>query len=249
MNGKVAVVTGGSRGIGAAVVHWLAAAGYVVCFSHRDSAAAADAVAAAVADAGGTAHAVRADVAREADIVALFQAADALGPLAALVNNAGFTGPAARRMVDADAALLNQVFAVNVIGPMLAAREAIRRMSTAHGGAGGRIVNVSSTAAKRGSPGEWVDYAAAKAALDTFTRGLALELTGENIRVNAVAPGLTDTDLHARAGAPDRAQRMAPRIPLGRAGTADEMARAIAWLVTDAPDYMTGTVIPVDGGF
>ncbi|MEQ9640090.1 MAG: SDR family oxidoreductase [Alphaproteobacteria bacterium] len=249
MSAPVAIVTGGSRGIGAAVVRRLASAGHTVCFSHRDSAEDAAAVIAAVTEAGGVAHAVRADVASEADIVALFQAADALGPLAALVNNAGFTGPAGRRVADAEADLLARVFAINVIGPMLAAREAVRRMATGRGGTGGRIVNVSSSAARRGSPGEWVDYAAAKAALDTFTRGLALELTGDGIRVNAVAPGLTDTGLHALAGAPDRAQRLAPRIPLGRAGSADEMARAIAWLVTDAPDYMTGAIVPVDGGF
>ena len=213
-------------------------------------AAEADAIVAEIARSGGRAIAVQADMAREADIVALFETIDRdLGPITALVNNAGYTGPNGRRVVDQDAGILDRVLRVNVAGPFLCAREAVRRMSTARGGAGGRIVNVSSTAAGRGSPNDWVDYAASKAAIDTFTKGLALEVADEGIRVNALAPGLVDTEIHARAGAPDRVAALAERIPVKRAGTADEIAQGIAWLICDAPDYLTGAVLPVGGGF
>ena len=246
----IALITGASRGIGAATARLLASRGYAVCVNHRDSAAEADAIVAEIARSGGPAIAVQANMAREADIVALFETVDReLGPITALVNNAGYTGPNGRRVVDQDADILDQVLRVNVAGPFLCAREAVRRMSTARGGAGGRIVNVSSTAAGRGSPNDWVDYAASKAAIDTFTKGLALEVADEGIRVNALAPGLVDTEIHARAGAPDRVAALAERIPVKRAGTADEIAQGIAWLICDAPDYLTGAILPVGGGF
>ncbi len=246
----IALVTGASRGIGAATARWLGARGYAVGVNHRDSAAEAEAVVADIVRSGGRGVAIRADMAREADIVALFAAVDReLGPLTALVNNAGVTGPNGRRVVDQDAAILDRILRINVAAPFLCAREAARRMSTARGGAGGRIVNVSSTAAGRGSPNDWVDYAASKAAVDTFTRGLALEVADEGIRVNALAPGLVDTEIHARAGAPDRVAALAGRIPVGRAGTAEEIAESIGWLIRDAPDYLTGAVLPVGGGF
>lgn len=246
----IALITGASRGIGAATARLLAARGYAVGVNHRDSAAEADAIVAEIEKAGGQAIAVQADMAREADIVALFETVDRqLGPITALVNNAGYTGPNGRRIMDQDAHILDRVLQVNVAGPFLCAREAVRRMSTARGGAGGRIVNVSSTAAGRGSPNDWVDYAASKAAIDTFTKGLALEVADEGIRVNALAPGLVDTEIHARAGAPDRVAALAERIPVKRAGTADEIAQSIAWLICDAPDYLTGAILPVGGGF
>ena len=245
-----ALITGASRGIGAATARLLAARGYAVCVNHRDSAAEAEAVVAEIARSGGRAIAMQADMAREADIVALFERVDRdLGPITALVNNAGYTGPNGRRVSDQDAEILDRVLRVNVAGPFLCAREAVRRMSTARGGSGGRIVNVSSTAAGRGSPNDWVDYAASKAAIDTFTKGLALEVADEGIRVNALAPGLIDTEIHARAGAPDRVATLAQRIPVKRAGTADEIAQSIAWLICDAPDFLTGAVLPVGGGF
>ena len=246
----IALITGASRGIGAATARLLAARDHAVCVNHRDSAAEADAVVAEIARAGGRAIAVQADMAREADIVALFETVDgAFGPVTALINNAGYTGPNGRRVMDQDAEILDRVLRVNVAGPFLCAREAVRRMSTARGGAGGRIVNVSSTAAGRGSPNDWVDYAASKAAIDTFTKGLALEVADEGIRVNALAPGLVDTEIHARAGAPDRVTALAERIPVKRAGTVDEIAQSIAWLICDAPDYLTGAILPVGGGF
>ncbi len=246
----IALITGASRGIGAATARLLAARGHAVCVNHRDSAAEAAAIVAEIEGSGGRAIAAQADMAREADIVALFETVDRdLGSITALVNNAGYTGPNGRRVVDQDADILDRVLRVNVAGPFLCAREAVRRMSTARGGAGGRIVNVSSTAAGRGSPNDWVDYAASKAAIDTFTKGLALEVADEGIRVNALAPGLVDTEIHARAGAPDRVAALAERIPVKRAGTADEIAQSIVWLICDAPDYLTGAILPVGGGF
>ena len=246
---SVVVVTGASRGIGAAIAESLGARGFDVCVNHRASAEAAAAVVERIVSAGGKARAVAGDVGDEADVRALFEAADALGPLAGLVNNAAYFGRAGRRVEDAVAEDLARVFQVNVVGAMLCAREAVRRLSTAHGGPGGRIVNISSTAAERGSPGDWVDYAASKAALNTFTKGLALEVAREGIRVNAVAPGLTETDSHARAGKPDRVRAMVANVPLGRAGEPQEIAAAVAWLIADAPDYLTGAVLPVGGGF
>ena len=246
---SVVIVTGASRGIGAAIALALGARGHAVCVNHRASAEAADAVVESIENAGGEARAVAADVGDERHVRALFEAAGELGPLAGLVNNAAYFGRAGRRVEDAVAEELSRIFQVNVVGAMLCAREAVRRLSTAHGGPGGRIVNISSTAAERGSPGDWVDYAATKAALNTFTKGLALEVAREGIRVNAVAPGLTETDSHARAGKPGRVQAMVPNVPLGRAGRPDEIAAAVAWLMAEAPDYLTGAIIPVGGGF
>lgn len=245
-----AIVTGASRGIGATTALLLARAGFAVCVNHRDSAGEAEATVAAIRKAGGKAAAIAADVAADADVKRLFAEAEAqLGRIAVLVNNACYFGPVNRRMENFDAAVGARVMLVNVVGAMSCAREAIRRMSTKHGGQGGRIVNVSSSAAQRGSPNDWIDYAASKAALDTFTRGTALEVAEEGIRVNAVAAGLTETDSHARAGMPDRVEKMAPKVPIGRAARPEEIAQTIVWLATDAPDFMTGAVVPVTGGF
>lgn len=247
-NARTLVVTGGSRGIGAATVRRAAAAGWPVCFGYRDDAAAARAIETEVVAAGGRAYGVRADVAVERDIVALFETAERLlGPLGGLVCNAGITGGFCR-VEDLSAERLNAVLAVNVAGPMLCAREAVRRLSTARGGPGGAIVTVSSTATKAGSPNEWVHYAASKGAVDVFTGGLAREVAAEGIRVNAVAPGLVATDIHAAAGDPGRPVRMASQIPMARAGTPEEIAEAIVWLLSDAASYVTGAVIPVSGG-
>lgn len=245
-----AIVTGASRGIGAATGVHLARAGFAVCVNHRDSAAEAAETVRAIEAAGGRAAAIAADVSVEADVVRLFAEAEArLGRIAVLVNNACYFGPLGRRMENFDPAVGARVMLVNVVGAMTCAREAIRRMSTKRGGQGGRIINVSSSAAGRGSPNDWIDYAASKAAIDTFTKGTALEVIDEGIRVNAVAAGLTETDSHARAGMPDRIERLTPKVPIGRAAKADEIAATIVWLATDAPDFMTGAVVPVTGGF
>lgn len=246
--GKCLIVTGGSRGIGAATARMAARRGWNVCLTYvRDGEAAASVVGAIEAE-GGRAIAVRADVGRDDDILPMFDAAQAaFGPVAGLVNNAGVTGGFARvEALTGD--LVRAVFDVNVVGTMLASAEAVRRMSTARGGAGGVIVNVSSTATKAGSPGEWVHYAASKGAVDVFTGGLAREVAREGIRVNAVAPGLVRTDLHRAAGDPDRARRMADRMPIGRAAGPEEVAEAIVWLLSDAAGYVTGAVLPVAGG-
>jgi NAD(P)-dependent dehydrogenase (short-subunit alcohol dehydrogenase family) len=243
----VVIVTGGSRGIGAATARLAAEAGYAVCVNYRDTADAAARVVAAIDARGGRAVAVRADVASEPDVVALFEAATReLGPLTGLVNNAGML-ERQMRVEAMDAARLTRIFAVNVVGAFLCAREAVRRMSTAHGGRGGAIVNVSSAAARLGSPNEYVDYAAAKGAIDTMTIGLSKEVGGEGIRVNAVRPGLIHTDIHASGGDPGRVERLRAGVPLGRGGDADEVARAIVWLLTDA-SYSTGAILDVTGG-
>jgi NAD(P)-dependent dehydrogenase (short-subunit alcohol dehydrogenase family) len=219
-----------------------AAAGWTVCLSYVTNREAGEAVAAEI---GGLA--VRCDVAVEADIVELFRAADTLGPVTALVNNAGVV--AERRRVDQMTAdRVARMLAVNVVGPFLCAREAVRRMSTRHGGAGGAIVNVSSTSARLGSPGVWVDYAASKAALDTFTLGLAKEVAREGIRVNAVRPGYIATDIHGDSGDPDRLAQMVASIPMRRAGTVDEAAAAVVWLLGPGAGYCTGSVLDVSGG-
>ena len=242
------VVTGGSRGIGAATALAAARAGWdiVVDFVH-DEAAAADVVRRITA-AGGHAIAVRGDVRVGSDVESLFAAADDWrGPVTGLVNNAGISGGVARVDALSDGALAD-VLAVNVAGAFRCAGAAVRRMSTQHGGAGGAIVNVSSRAAVLGSPGEWVHYAATKGALDTLTVGLAREVALEGIRVNAVAVGLVDTDLHAAAGEPDRPERIRPTVPMQRSGTVEEVADAIVWLLSDAASYTTGTVLAVSGG-
>jgi NAD(P)-dependent dehydrogenase (short-subunit alcohol dehydrogenase family) len=245
--GRVAVVTGGSRGIGAATARRLAAQGWSVCLSYRSAPEAAEGVVAACRAGGGEALAVPADVASPDDVAALFRAADGLGRVAALVNNAGIADRQARVDQMSPERILRMT-AVNVVGPFLCAGEAVRRMSSLHGGLGGAIVNVSSAAARLGGPGEWVDYAATKGAVDTMTIGLAREVGAEGIRVNGVRPGLIDTDIHAANGQPDRVERMAPGIPMQRAGTAEEVADAIVWLCSDAASYVTGAILDVTGG-
>jgi NAD(P)-dependent dehydrogenase (short-subunit alcohol dehydrogenase family) len=248
MNQKVMVVTGGSRGIGAATAQIAAARGYAVCISYRTQKAAADSVVDAILLAGGKAMAVEVDVASELDVVNLFQAVDnELGPVTALVNNAG-TLERQMRIDEMDAARINRVFATNVTGSFLCAREAVRRMSTRHGGAGGAIVNLSSAAARIGSPNEYVDYAASKGAIDSFTLGLAKEVAMEGIRVNAVRPGMIYTDIHATYGEPGRVDRIKTSIPMQRGGQPDEIAKAILWLLSDEASYTTGTLLDVTGG-
>ena len=248
MNTRVTLVTGAGRGIGAATARLLAAQGHAVVVNYARDAAAAARLVECIVHAGGRAMAVQADVSLEADVLRLFEAVDEeLGTLTGLVNNAGVVDVAAR--VDAmSVARIERIFAVNVLGSFLCAREAVKRMSSAHGGAGGAIVNVSSAAARLGSPGQYVDYAAAKAAIDTFSVGLAKEVAAEGIRVNAVRPGLIDTDIHASGGDAGRAARLAPQVPLQRVGSADEVAQAIVWLLSDAASYCTGAILDVSGG-
>lgn len=247
MNDRVLVVTGGSRGIGAATARLAAERGYAVIVNYAGNVAAAEQVCADIHHAGGKAVAVRGDVSDEADVAHIFAAADRMGTLAALVNNAGIiTG--AHRVDEMESADLARLFAINITGSILCAKAAIRRMSTRHGGKGGGIVNVTSGAAKLGAPGQYVDYATSKGAIDTFTVGLAVEVAGEGIRVNAVRPGIIETEFHASGGDPDRASRLGPTLPMGRSGTADECARAILWLLSDEASYSTGTTIAVTGG-
>lgn len=245
---RVVLVTGGGRGIGAATARLAARQGWAVAVNYAANAAAAEALVAEIGAAGGRAVALQADVAQEDQIVRLFRQVDqALGPLTALVNNAGVVDVASR--VDGmDTARLARMFNVNVIGTFLCAREAVKRMSTRYGGAGGSIVNLSSAAARIGSPGQYVDYASAKAAVDTFTLGLAKEVATEGIRVNAVRPGIIDTEIHASGGLPNRARDVAPQVPMQRPGSADEVAQAVWWLLSDASSYTTGSLIDVAGG-
>ena len=245
---QIVLITGASRGIGAATALLAAAQGYAVAVNFTANSLAADEVVRQIRASGGQAMAVRADVAKEAEVMVMFDKIDAkFGRLTALVNNAGVVDDVCR--VDAlTTARLERMFGVNVFGSFICAREAILRMSTTHGGAGGSIVNVSSAAARIGSPGQYVDYAAAKGAIDTFTLGLAKEVAGEGIRVNAVRPGIINTDIHASGGQPDKARLQGPTAPLQRAGTAAEVAEAIVWLMSDKASYTTGVLLDVAGG-
>ncbi len=246
---KVLLITGGSRGIGAATALLAARQGYAVAVNYATNSLAADEVVRQIRADGGTAVTVQADVAKEAEVLAMFKKVDAkLGRLTALVNNAGVVDYASR--VDAiSQERLQRMFAINVFGSFMCAQQAVKRMSTNYpGGEGGTIVNVSSAAAKLGAPGQYVDYAAAKGAIDTFTIGLAKEVALEGIRVNAVRPGIIDTDIHASGGLPNRARDLAPLVPLQRAGTAYEVAEAIVWLMSENSSYTTGTLLDVTGG-
>ena len=242
------IVTGGSRGIGAATARLAAERGYAVCVNYLRNRSAADAVVGAITKSGGKAIAVAADVAREADVVRLFDEAQAkLGSITALVNNAGILERHAR-LDEMEAARFERVFATNITGAFLCAREAVRRMSTRHGGKGGAIVNVSSMASTLGSPGEYVDYAASKGAIDSLTIGLAREVAEEGIRVNAVRPGVIRTEIHASGGEPGRVDRVKVAVPMKRGGEPEEVARAILWLLSDEASYSTGAFIDVSGG-
>ena len=245
---SVVLITGASRGIGAATARLAATRGYAVCVNYKSNADAAAAVVAEIVGAGGRAVSVQADVAVESDIVRLFETCDReLGQLTALVNNAGIL-ETQTRVETIDAARLQRVFAANVTGSFICAREAITRMSTKHGGTGGAIVNVSSRASQLGSPGEYVDYAASKGAIDTFTIGLAQEVAQEGIRVNAVRPGFIYTDIHASGGEPNRVNRVKAFVPMRRGGMAEEVANAIMWLLSSEASFTTGAFLDVGGG-
>nr|WP_156436572.1 MULTISPECIES: SDR family oxidoreductase [Bradyrhizobium] len=245
---KVVVITGGSRGIGRATALAAAARGYRIVVGYASNKTAADEVVAAIEASNGKAIAVKCDVGSEQDILALFKAADGFGTLGALVNNAGIVGKSGVRVDEMSAERIQQMMAVNVTGSILCAREAVKRMSTKHGGKGGVIVNLSSVAAKLGAPNTYVDYAASKGAIDSFTIGLGYEVANEGIRVAGIRPGLIDTDIHAAGGEPDRAHRLAHMVPMKRVGTADEIANAIVWLISDEASYVTSAILDVSGG-
>ena len=244
----VVLITGASRGIGAATARLAARQGYAVAVNYSANSLAADEVVRQIRQGGGSAMAVQADVADEAQVLTMFEKVDAkLGRLTALVNNAGVVDQTSR--VEAmSMARFRRMFEINVFGSFVCAREAVRRMSTRHGGVGGTIVNLSSVAARLGAPGQYVDYAAAKGAIDSFTLGLAKEVAAEGIRVNAVRPGIIETDIHASGGLPNRAREMAPQLPMQRPGSAEEVARSILWLMGTESSYTTGTVLDVTGG-
>ncbi|AJZ57536.1 short chain dehydrogenase family protein [Paraburkholderia fungorum] len=245
---KAVLITGGSRGIGRATARLLGAQGWSVGVNYAQNLAAARETVADVERAGGKALAIAGDVASEADVIAMFDALQQkFGRLDALVNNAGIVAPSSQ-LADMELARLKRMFDVNVLGAYLCAREAARRMSTARGGAGGVIVNISSAAARLGSPNEYIDYAGSKGAVDTLTIGLAKELGPQGVRVNAVRPGLIDTDIHASGGKPERAAQLGATTPLGRPGSADEVAESIVWLLSDAASYVTGALLDVTGG-
>lgn len=244
----ILLITGGSRGIGAATALLAAQQGYAVAVNYTANEGAADEVVQQIRASGGNAITVQADVAVEAQVMAMFEKIDAqLGRLTALVNNAGVVDMAAR-VDEMSMARLRRMFDINVVGSFLCAREAVLRMSTRHGGAGGAIVNLSSVAARLGGAGQYVDYAASKGAIDALTVGLAKEVAMEGIRVNAVRPGIIETDIHASGGEPERAQQMAPMVPMQRAGSAREVAQAIVWLLSDESSYTTGSLLDVAGG-
>jgi len=245
---KVMIVTGASKGIGAVTARIAGQRGWTVCVNYRSDEAGARRVADEIAEAGATAFTVQGDVAREADVVRLFETVDReCGRLDGLVNNAGILEQQ-MRLDEMSAERLQRVFATNITGAFLCAREAVRRMSTAKGGDGGVIVNVSSAAARIGSPFEYIDYAASKGAMDTLTLGLSKEVAAEGIRVNAVRPGLIYTDIHAAGGEPGRVDRLGTTVPIGRGGTAEEVALAIMWLMSDEARYCTGSLLDVAGG-
>ncbi|MBB3643662.1 MULTISPECIES: SDR family oxidoreductase [unclassified Variovorax] len=245
---QVLLITGGGRGIGAATALLAASRGYAVAVNYATNSLAADEVVRTIRDNGGNAMAVQADVGDEAQVLAMFRKVDArFGRLTALVNNAGVVDMTAR-VDEMSFARLERMFRINVIGSFICAREAVRRMSTRYGGSGGAIVNISSGAARLGSPGQYVDYAASKGAIDTFTIGLAKEVAEEGIRVNAVRPGLIDTEIHASGGLPDRAFELAPTVPMKRTGTAEEIAGAILWLLSPEASYTTTALLDVTGG-
>ncbi len=248
MNAPVLLVTGGSRGIGAATALAAAQAGYAVAVNYQSNSLAADEVVRSIRDSGGQAMALQANVSREDEVMAMFARMDTKwGPLAALVNNAGVVDVSSR--VDAmGVARLSRMLNTHVLGSFVCSREAVLRMSTRYGGTGGGIVNLSSAASRMGSPGQYVDYAACKGAIDTFTIGLAKEVAAEGIRVNAVRPGIIETDIHASGGEPDRAQRLAPQVPMQRSGSAQEVANAIVWLLSPQASYCTGALLDVGGG-
>jgi NAD(P)-dependent dehydrogenase (short-subunit alcohol dehydrogenase family) len=242
------VVTGGARGIGAATARLAGATGYAVCVNYRSDRTAAEEVAGAIRAAGGRAQAIGADISREAEVVRLFEESVAsLGPLAGLVNNAAVL-ERQMRVEEMDAGRIERIFATNVLGTMLCAREAVRRLSTRRGGRGGAIVNLSSVASVLGSPNEYVDYAASKGAIDSFTVGLAREVAEEGIRVNCVRPGIIRTTIHARGGEAGRVERVKTAIPMKRGGEPEEVARAVLWLLSEDSSYCTGTIVDVTGG-
>ena len=244
----VMIVTGGSQGIGEAVARLAGAQGYAVALTYQSNQALAEAVVGDIVGAGGKAIAVRAEMADEGSILDLYRVVDAeLGPVTALVNNAGTPGPMGK-IDTVTASVLDTVLAVNVRAPFLMIREAVARMATDRGGAGGGIVNISSRAAELGGAGEWIHYAASKGALDSLTVGASKELALRGIRVNAVSPGLIQTDLHARAGLPDRLTRLVGGVPMGRVGSAEEVANAVLWLLSPEASYITGVIVPVSGG-
>ena len=248
MTDKVVIITGGSRGIGRAAALAVAARGFRVVVGYASNKAAADEVVAAIEGKNGKAIAVKCDVGSESDILGMFAAADKFGTLGALVNNGGIVGKSGVRVDEMSAERIQRVMAINVTGSILCAREAVKRMSTKHGGKGGVIINISSVAAKLGSANTYVDYAASKGAIDSFTVGLGHEVAGEGIRVAGIRPGLIDTDIHASGGEPDRAHRLAHMVPMKRVGQADEIANAIVWLMSDEASYVTSTTIDVSGG-